>query len=200
MEINKNIVKSIAEHLSDKPFDLEYWDGEIIKYGEGEPEFKLIIKNFPSKKELLSDPSVALGEAYMKGDIDIEGDLQKFFESIIRNKDSFMNKNTVFRLASKIKAPSLMKSKKDIAHHYDIGNDFYSLWLDKTMSYSCGYFKNPTDTLYDAQMNKIHHILKKLNLKEGQHLLDIGCGWGYLIIEAAKLYNVKALGITLSES
>ena len=199
MEINKNIVKSIAEHLSDRPFDLEYWDGEIIKYGEGEPEFKLIVKNFPSKKELLSDPSVALGEAYMKGDIDIEGDLQKFFESIIRNKDSFMNKNTVFRLASKIKAPSLIKSKKDIAHHYDIGNDFYSLWLDKTMSYSCGYFKNPTDTLYDAQMNKIHHILKKLNLKEGQHLLDIGCGWGYLIIEAAKLYKVKALGITLSE-
>ncbi|XZI53467.1 class I SAM-dependent methyltransferase [Clostridium perfringens] len=199
MEINKNIVKSIAEHLSDRPFDLEYWDGEIIKYGEGEPEFKLIIKNFPSKKELLSDPSVALGEAYMKGDIDIEGDLQKFFESIIRNKDSFMNKNTVFRLASKIKAPSLIKSKKDIAHHYDIGNNFYSLWLDKTMSYSCGYFKNPTDTLYDAQMNKIHHILKKLNLKEGQHLLDIGCGWGYLIIEAAKLYKVKALGITLSE-
>lgn len=199
MEINKSIVKSIAEHLSDRPFDLEYWDGEIIKYGNGDPEFKLIIKNFPSKKELLADPSVALGEAYMKGDIDIEGDLQKFFESIIRNKDSFMNKNTVFRLASKIKAPSLMKSKKDIAHHYDIGNDFYSLWLDKTMSYSCGYFKNPTDTLYDAQMNKIHHILKKLNLKEGQHLLDIGCGWGYLIIEAAKLYKVKALGITLSE-
>ncbi|EGT4145471.1 MAG: cyclopropane-fatty-acyl-phospholipid synthase family protein [Clostridium perfringens] len=199
MEINKSIVKSIAEHLSDRPFDLEYWDGEIIKYGEGDPEFKLIIKNFPSKKELLADPSVALGEAYMKGDIDIEGDLQKFFESIIRNKDSFMNKNTVFKLASKIKAPSLMKSKKDIAHHYDIGNDFYSLWLDKTMSYSCGYFKSPTDTLYDAQMNKIHHILKKLNLKEGQHLLDIGCGWGYLIIEAAKLYKVKALGITLSE-
>ena len=199
MEINKSIVKSIAEHLSDRPFDLEYWDGEIIKYGEGDPEFKLIIKNFPSKKELLADPSVALGEAYMKGDIDIEGDLQKFFESIIRNKDSFMNKNTVFRLASKIKAPSLIKSKKDIAHHYDIGNDFYSLWLDKTMSYSCGYFKSPTDTLYDAQMNKIHHILKKLNLKEGQHLLDIGCGWGYLIIEAAKLYKVKALGITLSE-
>ena len=199
MEINKNIVKSIAEHLSDRPFDLEYWDGEIIKYGEGEPEFKLIIKNFPSKKELLSDPSVALGEAYMKGDIDIEGDLQKFFESIIRNKDSFMNKNTVFRLASKIKAPSLIKSKKDIAHHYDIGNDFYSLWLDKTMSYSCGYFKNENDSLYDAQMNKIHHLLKKLNLKEGQSLLDIGCGWGSLLIEAAKNYKVKGLGITLSE-
>ena len=84
MEINKNIVKSIAEHLSDRPFDLEYWDGEIIKYGEGEPEFKLIIKNFPSKKELLSDPSVALGEAYMKGYIDIEGDVLCENESIGR--------------------------------------------------------------------------------------------------------------------
>ena len=67
------------------------------------------------------------------------------------------------------------------------------------MSYSCAYFKKPTDTLYDAQMNKIHHILKKLNLKEGQSLLDIGCGWGFLLIEAAKLYKVKGLGITLSE-
>ncbi|MDZ5253332.1 cyclopropane-fatty-acyl-phospholipid synthase family protein [Clostridium sp. LIBA-8841] len=199
MEISKNIVKSLAENLSDRPFNLEFWDGEVIQYGSGEPEFKLIIKNFPSKKDLLSDPSLALGEAYMKGDIDIEGDLQKFFESMIRNKDSFMNKSTVLKLASKIKAPSLLKSKKDIAHHYDIGNDFYSLWLDKTMSYSCGYFKEPSDTLYDAQMNKIHYILKKLNLKEGQKLLDIGCGWGYLIIEAAKLYKVKALGITLSE-
>lgn len=199
MEISKSIVKSLAENLSDRPFNLEFWDGEVIQYGSGEPEFKLIIKNFPSKKDLLSDPSLALGEAYMKGDIDIEGDLQKFFESMIRNKDSFMNKSTVLKLASKIKAPSLLKSKKDIAHHYDIGNDFYSLWLDKTMSYSCGYFKEPSDTLYDAQMNKIHYILKKLNLKEGQKLLDIGCGWGYLIIEAAKLYKVKALGITLSE-
>lgn len=199
MEMNKSIVKSIAEHLSDRSFNLKFWDGEVLTYGDEKPEFTLIINNFPSKKELLSDPSVALGEAYMNGDIDIEGDLQKFFEGILRNKDSFMNKNTVFRLASKIKAPSLLKSKKDISHHYDIGNDFYGLWLDKTMSYSCGYFKEESDTLYDAQMNKIHYILKKLNLKEGQTLLDVGCGWGYLIIEAAKLYKVKALGITLSE-
>ena len=67
------------------------------------------------------------------------------------------------------------------------------------MSYSCGYFKNENDSLYDAQMNKIHHLLKKLNLNEGQSLLDIGCGWGSLLIEAAKNYKVKGLGITLSE-
>lgn len=199
MEINKTIAKSLVENLSDKPFKVEFWDGEELQYGSGEPEFKVIIKKVPNKKDLMADASLALGHAYMTGDIDIEGDLQKFFESILRNKDSFMNNSTLLKLASKIKAPSLIKSKKDIAHHYDIGNDFYSLWLDDTMSYSCGYFKEESDTLYDAQMNKIHYILKKLNLKEGESLLDIGCGWGYLIIEAAKLYKVKALGITLSE-
>ncbi|WP_338608649.1 cyclopropane-fatty-acyl-phospholipid synthase family protein [Clostridium baratii] len=199
MEMNKSIVKAFANHLADETFNLKLWDGEVVKVGEGEPKFTIVINKFPSKKELLSDASVALGEAYMDGDIDFEGDPQEIFESMMRNKDSFLNDSILLKLAGKIKAPSLLKSKKDIAHHYDIGNDFYSLWLDKTMSYSCGYFKSENDTLYDAQMNKIKHILKKLNLKEGQTLLDIGCGWGYLIIEAAKLYKVKAMGITLSE-
>ena len=199
MEMNKSIVKSFAKHLADETFNLKLWDGEVVKIGEGEPQFSIIIRQFPSKKDLLSDASVALGEAYMDGHIDFEGDPQKIFESMMRNRDSFLNNSTLLKLAGKIKAPSLLKSKKDIAHHYDIGNDFYSLWLDETMSYSCGYFKNENDTLYDAQVNKVHHILKKLNLKEGQTLLDIGCGWGFLIIEAAKLYKVKGLGITLSE-
>ena len=83
-------------------------------------------------------------------------------------------------------------------NHYDIGNDFYQLWLDDTMTYSCGYFASDDDTLTQAQKNKVHYILKKLHLKAGQTLLDIGCGWGELIIAAARNYRVKALGITLS--
>ena len=83
--------------------------------------------------------------------------------------------------------------------HYDIGNDFYKLWLDETMSYSCGYFKHEDDTLYQAQVNKVDYILEKLYLKEGMTLLDIGCGWGFLLIEAAKKYKVYGTGITLSE-
>ncbi|MCD3297533.1 SAM-dependent methyltransferase, partial [Clostridium botulinum] len=94
---------------------------------------------------------------------------------------------------------SIKQNKKDIQYHYDLGNDFYSLWLDKTMSYSCAYFKNNNDSLYDAQRNKVSYILKKLNLNKGDTLLDIGCGWGELIIDAAKEYGVKATGITLSE-
>lgn len=94
---------------------------------------------------------------------------------------------------------SSKKTRKEVSSHYDIGNDFYKLWLDETMSYSCGYFKHEDDTLYQAQKNKVDYILEKLYLKEGMTLLDIGCGWGFLLIEAAKKYKIKGTGITLSE-
>lgn len=199
MAMDKVLVKTFTKNLSDQTFTLRFWDGEEVKVGEGESKFNLVINKFPSKKDLLADASLALGEAYMNGDIDIEGNIQEAIESMMRNKNSFFNKSTLLKIVGKLKPTSKVKAKEDIASHYDIGNDFYSLWLDETMSYSCGYFKTENDTLYEAQMNKIHHILKKLNLKEGQSLLDIGCGWGYLLIEAAKLYKVKGLGITLSE-
>lgn len=199
MAMDKAIVKKFCKNLSDMPFTLKLWDGEEINYGEGDPKFKVIINEFPSKKELLADASIALGEAYMDGKIELEGNLQEIFESMMRRSESFLNESTLLKFVGKIASNSRSKSKSDIASHYDIGNDFYSIWLDETLSYSCGYFKNEDDSLYDAQMNKIHYILKKLNLEEGQTLLDVGCGWGYLLIEAAKLYKVKGLGITLSE-
>ncbi len=76
--------------------------------------------------------------------------------------------------------------EKEVCSHYDIGNNFYKLWLDETLSYSCGYFQHEDDTLYQAQVNKVDRILRKLHLKEGMRLLDVGCGWGFLLIEAAK--------------
>lgn len=91
------------------------------------------------------------------------------------------------------------KQKQNIQSHYDLGNDFFSLWLDDTMTYSCAYFKDPDMSLHDAQIEKINHTLRKLNLKEDEKLLDIGSGWGYLVVKAAQDYKVKALGITLSE-
>lgn len=199
MAMDKMLVKSFTKNLSDRTFTLKFWDGEEIKVGEGDSTFKIVINKFPAKKDLLDDASLALGEAYMNGDIDIEGNIQEALESMMRRKDSFFGKSVLLKVLGKLKGVTKSKSKQDIASHYDIGNDFYSLWLDETMSYSCAYFKNEDDTLYEAQMNKIHHILTKLNLKEGQTLLDIGCGWGYLLIEAAKLYKVKGVGITLSE-
>ena len=96
-------------------------------------------------------------------------------------------------------AKNKKNQKKEVQSHYDIGNDFYKLWLDETMSYSCGYFRSEDDSLRQAQVNKTEHILEKLYLKEGMTLLDIGCGWGFLLKMAAEKYGVKGTGITLSE-
>ena len=134
----------------------------------------------------------------MRGDIEIEGDLFVVFDELLKCIDEF---STNFGALTKIfgGATSKKKQKEEVSSHYDIGNDFYKIWLDDTLSYSCAYFKNNDDSLYDAQMNKIHYILRKLNLSEGLSLLDIGCGWGGLLIEAAKIYKIRGLGITLSE-
>lgn len=197
--LEKPIYKKILEKASNDPFLVTFWDGKEKAFNKGEPAFRLIFKKPLNTKKLVSDTTLTLAEAYMSGELVIEGNIEKIIESIFSNKDSFLNQHKVLGKISKIKSNTVKKSKEDISYHYDLGNDFYSLWLDETMSYSCAYFKTKEDTLYEAQMNKIHHTLKKLNLKPGQTLLDIGCGWGYLIIEAAKFYQVKAVGITLSE-
>lgn len=196
--MSKLFLKTLFNNIKGVSFTVELWDGEIIKVGEGEDEFTVIVKEPIHEKDLLISTTLTLGEAYMDGSIKIEGDLYYVLDKLLSIYDNFSTKLD--------KLPKIFKTskdkkcqKKEVCSHYNLGNDFYSKWLDETMSYSCAYFKKEDDTLYDAQMNKIHHILKKLNLKENMSLLDIGCGWGYLLIEAAKKYKVKGTGITLSE-
>ena len=94
----------------------------------------------------------------------------------------------------------IKKSKMNVAHHYDLSDDLYDLFLDPKRQYSCGYFENENDTLEKAQNSKIQHIIKKLNIKPNQKILDIGCGWGSLAIDIAKSVNCEVTGITLSEN
>ncbi|MBX4264853.1 cyclopropane-fatty-acyl-phospholipid synthase family protein [Clostridium estertheticum] len=196
---DKLFYKTLLKSMFSDPFEIRFWDGDEEKYGEGESKFKIILNEPIPKGDIINNPSIALGEGYMTKKLEVVGSVQSVIESLYNNKESFLKKSAKYQhLIKKIKN-SIKRSKDNIEFHYDIGNDFYKLWLDDTMSYSCGYFKNDTDSLYQAQINKINHILKKLNLKEGQTLLDIGCGWGELIISAAKQYKVKAVGITLSE-
>lgn len=147
--------------------------------------------------ELMTSTSLALGEAYMRGDLEIEGDLYDALDHFLGQMGKFSMDQ---KALNKLLFPSMTKKnqEKEVRSHYDIGNDFYRLWLDETMSYSCGYFLHEDDTLYQAQGNKVDYILKKLRLAEGMSLLDIGCGWGFLLIEAAKKYGIRGTGITLS--
>lgn len=172
--------------------------GKEYMIGEGKPEFTVIVHKSIPVSALMTSTSLALGEAYMDGDLEIEGNLYYALDHFLGQMGKFSTDETGLK---KLMHSSVTKKnqKKEVQSHYDIGNDFYSLWLDETMSYSCGYFRHGDDSLEQAQRNKVDYILEKLHLKEGMTLLDIGCGWGFLLIEAAKKYGVHGVGITLSE-
>lgn len=199
MSLESMIIKKYFKNNQQIPFKVIFKDGEVLDIGNGNPEFVIKVNDNIDKKLLLTSTSLALGEAYMDKKLDMEsGDLYDALDIVMGKLDDFdVNENLLSKLI--FTSSSKKNQKKEVTSHYDIGNEFYSLWLDETMSYSCAYFENEDDTLYEAQKNKVDYILKKLQLKEGMSLLDIGCGWGYLLIEAAKKYKVHGVGITLSE-
>ncbi len=158
--------------------------------------------------KLLFRPDLYFGEAYSDGIIKIEnGTLTDFLNLALMNigRGEF---NFFSQLFNKLSGSYryitnfnfIKKSKMNVSHHYDISDDLYDLFLDPKRQYSCGYFKNENDTLEEAQNNKIKHIIKKLNIKSNQKVLDIGCGWGSLAIDIAKYHNCEVTGITLSEN
>ncbi|HFX4757476.1 TPA: class I SAM-dependent methyltransferase [Streptococcus agalactiae] len=198
MVMDSLIIKQLIKSTFDIPLQVTYPNGNIETYNGSNPHVKLKLnKNF-SVSKLSKDPSIVLGEAVMDGDIEIYGSIQELILSAYRCGDSFLRNSKFSKLIPK-QFHDKKHSKSDIQKHYDIGNDFYKLWLDDTMTYSCAYFKHENDSLEQAQLNKVHHILNKLNAQPGGKLLDIGCGWGTLIITAAKEYGLNATGITLSE-
>lgn len=195
--LEEQVMLQFLKKLDEHPYIAKI-NGKEHKIGEGEPTFVVNFKKTIPLSKLKTSTSLALGEAYMDGDLEIEGDLYEALDHFLGQLGKFStDKNTLKKLI--FTSSSKKNQKKEVSSHYDIGNDFYKLWLDKTLSYSCGYFKHEDDTLYQAQVNKVDYILKKLYLKEGMSLLDIGCGWGFLLIEAAKKYKVHGTGITLSE-
>ncbi len=187
---------SFLRKFDEHPFTVKFKENEY-QIGEGTPVFTVKFNRNIPLSELITSTSLALGEAYMDGNLEIEGSLYHTLDHFLGQMGKFSTDESALK---KLLFPSSSKKnqEKEVSSHYDIGNDFYALWLDETMSYSCGYFKNPDDTLYQAQVNKTDYILQKLYLKEGMSLLDIGCGWGYLLIEAAKKYKIRGMGITLS--
>jgi len=188
-------------------------DSQGQKYICGKPDLnnpvtiKLLKKDLNWK--LLLNPDLNFPEAYMRGEILIENTslldfLNMTFENIGRREINvpgyFIKKiSHIWRFITNYNFPG--KSKKNVEHHYDIGEELYDLFLDKKhRQYSCAYFKKDDETLEEAQQNKINHIIKKLNLKPGQKVLDIGCGWGGMAFEIAKQSQCEVKGISLSEN
>jgi len=199
-------------------FVIHLWNDSKLRIGSDLSEFTLKIKDAGVLRDLIlfRDP-VRLAEAYFDGAIEVDGDfnaalgLRHYLEDLklplgkklaLLMKVLFLNRYKASRPLEFVRDGEAVRDngRETIAFHYDISNDFYRLWLDERMLYSCAYFEHPQQNLEQAQCNKLDHICRKLRLQPGESLLDIGCGWGALVCWAAKYYGVRAHGITLSQS
>ncbi len=207
---------------------IRLWDGSEVRFGHGNPEFSLTFRCSRAFRDIiLSRNPLRLAESYFQGLIDIDGDLYSAVNlrhHLASLRLSLADKAMLVAKALRITPPKSVSisdvaprwrktfeqklgarsSKKlnrhSISFHYDVSNDFYALWLDRQMVYSCAYFELSGQSLEEAQCNKLDHICRKLRLQPGERLLDIGCGWGALICWAAEHYGVTAHGITLSQN
>jgi cyclopropane-fatty-acyl-phospholipid synthase len=205
---------------AERSFTIRFWNGEEDRCGLPEPAFILILNHAGTLRRMLKPPfELSICEAYIAADFDILGDVER---AASLEKELRGGLGSPYRLARLTRALlSLPTDDTPIPHpvirapdsggihtperdaaavrsHYDVGNDFYKLWLDKRMVYSCAYFTNPEASLDQAQEAKLEHICRKLRLTAGESLLDVGCGWGGLIMHAAENFGVNAVGITLS--
>lgn len=176
---------------------VELWNGRRFQVGH-HPRVEIRLRRPSALSSLLSPSLDRLGEAYVEGAIDLEGAPLDIMATATRLA-SLAPKPT-----GRQRVPTARHSRRqdaqDIEFHYDVSNAFYQAWLDREMVYSCAYFRHPDESLESAQVNKIDHILTKLRVAPGDRLLDIGCGWGALILRAARHFGAQATGITLSKN
>jgi cyclopropane-fatty-acyl-phospholipid synthase len=205
----------LVARYPNRDFRVQFWDGSI--WGGDQSRFTLILRHPGALRRMfLASSELALGEAYIYDDFDISGDIEAAFAfgDYLLNQArtiserlklaALLRKLSVYHPPERQQASlhgllhSRARDRQAISYHYDLPTEFFALWLDRSMVYSCAYFDTPEDDLDTAQLRKLDYICRKLRLRPGERLLDVGCGWGGLILYAAKHYKVDALGITLS--
>jgi cyclopropane-fatty-acyl-phospholipid synthase len=164
------------------------------------PMVEIIARSWKGLKALASPAMGSLARAYVHGDIDFTGSARRILDIVDGMVGTVSHGRDRARSRLKLFLNQQRSNRSNIAHHYDVSNAFYRMWLDERMVYSCAYFRDEADSLAAAQVNKLDHICRKLRLAPDDEFLDIGCGWGGLLFHAAETYGVQAHGITLSQN
>ena len=216
-------VQELVGGYRPRDFAVRLWDGTVWEPDAGEEaRFTLVLRHPGALRALLGPPSeLALAEAYIRGDFELEGDVEAAFRVadylLVERPPS--RAATVRQAARLLSLPadgapsaehaparlrgarfSLGRDREAVTYHYDRSNEFFAIWLDERMVYSVGYFAAEEESLEAAQLRKLDLVCRKLRLRPGERLLDIGCGWGALVVHAAANFGVEALGVTLSEN
>jgi cyclopropane-fatty-acyl-phospholipid synthase len=180
------------------PLRIELWNGQQLDFSSEAPRVTIGLPGPSALRYFLRPSLLSLGQAYVEGAIDVRGRAADMI-AIVTALAGAAGKQTWWRPGWPLPRHTRARDAAAIRYHYDVSNDFYAAFLDPAMVYSCAYFENGNESLGVAQRKKIDHILRKIGLQPGQSLLDIGCGWGALVLHAARHYGARCVGITLSE-
>jgi cyclopropane-fatty-acyl-phospholipid synthase len=180
------------------PVEFVLPDGRHVRLADA-PDVQVIARTLRGLAALARPALGRLAQAYVHGDIDFQGSARRMLGVAERMVGEIRHGHSTLAGRMKLWAHQRRSNHSNITHHYDVSNAFYRLWLDERMVYSCAYFRRDDDTLETAQAAKLDHICRKLRLAPGERFLDVGCGWGGLILWAAERYDVDATGITLSQ-
>jgi cyclopropane-fatty-acyl-phospholipid synthase len=186
--------------MGDPPLDVRLWNGDVVHSGTSCADgFSLLIRDRRTLWGLLSNPWVAFGDAYSRSRLEIVGDIADMLCSVYRCRAAISPYVAgIDRWLSMLQRNTPSRSRENVWQHYDIGNAFFKLWLDEQLVYTCAYYPRPDMTLEQAQVAKMDHICRKLELRPGQHVLEAGCGWGAFALHMARHYgvNVKAYNVS----
>ena len=199
--IEQKVVQFLEELRRQNPIPMRValWSGTSVDLSP-DPAVTVRLNRAHAARYFLKPTLSDLGEGFIEGEIEVDGPIRKAVavaEGLARSAQRPKLKGS---LPSWLTRHSRASDRKAIEYHYDVSNEFYALWLDPRMVYSCAYFRSGDEDLATAQTQKLDHICRKLMLAPGESMLDVGCGWGALVIHAARHYGVKALGVTLSSN
>lgn len=196
------LLKKLLGAAGNLPVRLIIGNGEEISPPGVSRLATVVVHNRSALFKLVANPEVGFGEAYMSGDIDVEGDLVDFLEAVYRAWPAYRPGIRRIPLLSAIirhlQANSLRRSRANVHHHYDLRTEFYQRWLDRQLVYTCAYFPSPSASLEAAQIAKMDHVCRKVQLQPGETVVEAGCGWGALALHMARNYGVRVKAFNLS--
>jgi cyclopropane-fatty-acyl-phospholipid synthase len=202
--LEARLLRRLLSSLGNPPIEFHFlWNGERVAPHATWPTEHVRIADRRTVLGLLLDPQVRFPDSYCAGRIEVDGDLIKLFVTLYKIFDaSETGDSTAGRIIRKLQRPrrnTLMGSRDNIHRHYDLGNDFYSLWLGKTMAYTCAYYPSAQATLDQAQVAKMDHVCRKLQITSADTVVEAGCGWGSLALHIAKHYGAKVRAFNISK-
>lgn len=201
--IAKSMLCKVLEAFGNPPVRVVLWDGQVISVSHRPPIATLSIRDPVTLLKFVRNPEIHFGDAYASGQITIDGDLSGLLDILFEPNDRWLQQPTALwrTLATRLRGrrgSTLRRSRHNVHHHYDLGNDFYKLWLDHQLVYTCAYYPSLRDTLEDAQVAKMHHVCRKLQLRPGETVVEAGCGWGALALHMARYYGVSVKAYNVS--